>query len=114
MCLLRKIRILASVMERLCWSLQDSTSAEIIADCLICQGHFSLVFEGKSEIERIPVFLVGDYLFGQALYISAGELRINYGTWQTLNEVKQDQTVTIINLVLIRQVSCSLTVVWGH
>lgn len=114
MCLLRKILILASVMERLCWSPQGSTSAEIIADCVICQGHFSWVVEGKSEIERIPVFLVGDDLFGQALYISAGELQINYGTWQTLNEVKQDQTVTTINLVLIRQVSCSLTVVWGH
>lgn len=58
--------------------------------------------------------LMGVDLFGQALYISAGELQINYGTWQTLNEVKQDQTVIIINLSLIRQVSCSLTVVWSY
>lgn len=68
----------------------------------------------RDLIERIPVFLMGDDLFGQALYISAGELWINYGTYQTLNEVKQDQTVIIINLALVRQVSCSLNVVWSH
>lgn len=60
------------------------------------------------------MFLMGDDLFGQALYISAGELWINYGTQQTLNEVKQDQTVILINLTLLRQVSGSMTGVWSH
>lgn len=78
LCLLRKMLIHASLMERLCWSPQgNSTSIQIIAACVMCQGLFFLGCWGQIRdlIERIPVFLMGDYLFGQALYI----MQVRYG-----------------------------------